>query len=61
MAHGMLDAIVPRHKMRRTLGQLIDILRPPKLRAAAKSRASAKARTVAAAKPSRGKKSQSPK
>jgi acetyl-CoA carboxylase carboxyl transferase subunit beta len=30
MVHGMLDAIVPRHKMRSTLGQLIDILRPPK-------------------------------
>ena len=34
MAHGMLDAIVPRHRMRRTLGQLLDVLRPPKLRAA---------------------------
>jgi acetyl-CoA carboxylase carboxyl transferase subunit beta len=34
MVHGMLDAIVPRHKMRRTLGQLIDILRPPKPRTA---------------------------
>jgi len=51
MAHGMLDAIVPRHKMRRTLGQLIDILRPPKLRVKAKSRATAKPRTEAAAKP----------
>jgi acetyl-CoA carboxylase carboxyl transferase subunit beta len=51
MAHGMLDAIVPRHKMRRTLGQLIDILRPPKLRVKAKSRATAKPRTAAAAKP----------
>ena len=39
MAHGMLDAIVPRHKLRPTLGQLIDILRPPKHRAAAKSAA----------------------
>ena len=39
MAHGMLDAIVPRHKLRPTLGQLIDILRPPKPRAAAKSAA----------------------
>jgi acetyl-CoA carboxylase carboxyl transferase subunit beta len=39
MAHGMLDAIVPRHKMRPTLGQLLDILRPPRNRAAAKSSA----------------------
>ena len=56
MAHGMLDAIVQRHKMRRTLGQLIDILRPPKLRAAAKALAkpsgTAKAR-IAAAKPTK--------
>jgi acetyl-CoA carboxylase carboxyl transferase subunit beta len=44
MAHGMLDAIVPRHKMRRTLGQLIDILRPPKARAMVKSRARTKSR-----------------
>jgi acetyl-CoA carboxylase carboxyl transferase subunit beta len=44
MAHGMLDAIVPRHKMRRTLGQLIDILRPPKARAIVKSRARTKSR-----------------
>jgi acetyl-CoA carboxylase carboxyl transferase subunit beta len=36
MAHGMLDAIVPRHRMRPTLGQLLDILRPPKPRAAKK-------------------------
>jgi len=47
MAHGMLDAIVPRHKMRRTLGQLIDILRPPKLRATAKPRTKAKPRGTA--------------
>jgi acetyl-CoA carboxylase carboxyl transferase subunit beta len=39
MAHGMLDAIVPRHRMRPTLGQLLDILRPPKNRAAKKSAA----------------------
>jgi acetyl-CoA carboxylase carboxyl transferase subunit beta len=38
MAHGMLDTIVPRHKMRPTLGQLLDILRPPKPPAAAKPR-----------------------
>jgi len=37
MAHGMLDAIVPRHKIRPTLGQLLDILRPPKNRAATKA------------------------
>jgi acetyl-CoA carboxylase carboxyl transferase subunit beta len=61
MAHGMLDAIVPRHKMRRTLGQLIDILRPPKLSATAKSRAAAKPRTAAAAKVSPRKKSHRPK
>src|SRR3984893_4967431 len=36
MAHGMLDAIVPRHRMRATLGQLLDILRPPKNRSARK-------------------------
>jgi acetyl-CoA carboxylase carboxyl transferase subunit beta len=29
LAHGMLDAIVPRHRMRHTLGQLLTILRPP--------------------------------
>jgi len=29
LAHGMLDAIVPRHKMRYTLGQLLTMLRPP--------------------------------
>ncbi len=46
MAHGMLDAIVPRHKMRPTLGQILDILRPPKPRAAAK-RAAAKKPTAA--------------
>jgi acetyl-CoA carboxylase carboxyl transferase subunit beta len=56
MAHGMLDAIVPRHKMRRTLGQLIDILRPPKLRAAAKPRATAKPRAPALVKPLRSTK-----
>src|SRR5712671_3352891 len=28
MAHGMLDAIVPRHKMRFTLAQLLTMLRP---------------------------------
>ena len=28
LAHGMLDAIVPRHRMRYTLGQLLTILRP---------------------------------
>jgi len=39
MTHGMLDAIVPRHKMRPTLGQLLDILRPPKPRTSAKSSA----------------------
>jgi acetyl-CoA carboxylase carboxyl transferase subunit beta len=61
MAHGMLDAIVPRHKMRRTLGQLIDILRPPKLSATAKSRAAAKPRTAVAAKTSSRKKSRGPK
>jgi len=61
MAHGMLDAIVPRHKMRRTLGQLIDILRPPKLSATAKSRAAAKPRTAVAAKTSSRKKSPGPK
>jgi len=49
MAHGMLDAIVPRHRMRATLGQLIDILRPPKTRVAKKSSAS---RTKKAPKPS---------
>jgi acetyl-CoA carboxylase carboxyl transferase subunit beta len=37
MAHGMLDAIVPRHRMRPTLGQLLDILRPPKNRSAKKA------------------------
>lgn len=40
MAHGMLDAIVPRHRMRPTLGQLLDVLRPPKPRVARKSAAS---------------------
>lgn len=30
MAHGMLDAIVPRHKLRYTLGRLLAILRPPR-------------------------------
>jgi acetyl-CoA carboxylase carboxyl transferase subunit beta len=34
MAHGLLDVIVPRHRMRVTLGQLLDVLRPPKNRAA---------------------------
>ncbi len=38
MAHGMLDAIVPRHKMRFTLGRLLAILRPPRPRRAAQSR-----------------------
>jgi acetyl-CoA carboxylase carboxyl transferase subunit beta len=61
IAHGMLDAIVPRHKMRRTLGQLIDILRPPKLSARAKPRAAAKPRVAAAAKTPQRKKSQRPK
>jgi acetyl-CoA carboxylase carboxyl transferase subunit beta len=28
LAHGMLDAIVPRHKLRYTLGQLLTMLRP---------------------------------
>lgn len=28
LAHGMLDAIVPRHQMRHTLGQLLTMLRP---------------------------------
>jgi acetyl-CoA carboxylase carboxyl transferase subunit beta len=56
MAHGMLDAIVPRHKMRRTLGQLIDILRPPKLRAAAKPRATAELHAPTAVKPVRSTK-----
>lgn len=38
LAHGMIDAIVPRHKMRHTLAQLLTILRPPRaLRAAAAS------------------------
>jgi acetyl-CoA carboxylase carboxyl transferase subunit beta len=41
MTHGMLDAIVPRHKMRPTLGQLLDILRPPKPPQAAKTKSSA--------------------
>jgi len=40
MAHGMLDAIVPRHRMRATLGQLLDVLRPPKNRAGKARRAS---------------------
>jgi len=56
MAHGMLDAIVPRHKMRRALGQLIDILRPPKPRAKARSRL-----TVGSAKKRRGKEPAKPK
>ncbi len=30
MAHGMLDAIVPRHKMRYTLGRMLTALRPPR-------------------------------
>ncbi|MBE3604859.1 acetyl-CoA carboxylase carboxyltransferase subunit beta [bacterium] len=30
MAHGMLDAIVPRHKLRYTLGRLLAALRPPR-------------------------------
>lgn len=30
MAHGMLDAIVPRHKLRYTLGRLLTALRPPR-------------------------------
>jgi acetyl-CoA carboxylase carboxyl transferase subunit beta len=29
LAHGMLDAIVPRHKLRYTLAQLTSMLRPP--------------------------------
>ncbi len=29
LAHGMLDAIVPRHQIRFTLGHLLGILRPP--------------------------------
>jgi acetyl-CoA carboxylase carboxyl transferase subunit beta len=28
LAHGMLDAIVPRHRMRHTLGQMLTMLRP---------------------------------
>ena len=48
MAHGMLDTIVPRHKMRPTLGQLLDILRPPKPPAASKRRPAGK---PAAARP----------
>jgi acetyl-CoA carboxylase carboxyl transferase subunit beta len=35
LAHGMLDAIVPRHKLRYTLGQLLTMLRPPAARATA--------------------------
>jgi len=35
LAHGMLDAIVPRHKLRYTLGQLLTMLRPSAARAAA--------------------------
>ncbi len=38
MAHGMLDAIVPRHKMRFTLGRLLAILRPPRPLRAPKNR-----------------------
>lgn len=38
MAHGMLDAIVPRHKMRFTLGRLLAILRPPRPPRAPKNR-----------------------
>jgi acetyl-CoA carboxylase carboxyl transferase subunit beta len=34
LAHGMLDAIVPRARMRPTLGQLLDVLRPPRPRVA---------------------------
>lgn len=34
LAHGMLDAIVPRHKLRYTLGQLLTMLHPPVTRAA---------------------------
>jgi acetyl-CoA carboxylase carboxyl transferase subunit beta len=32
LRHGMLDAIVPRHRMRATLGQLLGMLRPRPLR-----------------------------
>jgi acetyl-CoA carboxylase carboxyl transferase subunit beta len=38
LAHGMLDAIVPRHKMRYTLGQLLAMLHPPQSRFNAKPR-----------------------
>jgi acetyl-CoA carboxylase carboxyl transferase subunit beta len=39
LAHGMLDAIVSRHKMRYTLGQLLTMLRPPKRDVTARPRA----------------------
>ncbi|MGH7933149.1 MAG: acetyl-CoA carboxylase, carboxyltransferase subunit beta [Candidatus Binataceae bacterium] len=42
LAHGMLDAIVPRHRMRFTLGQLLTILRPPARSAAASARRSSR-------------------
>ncbi len=38
MAHGMLDAIVPRHKLRYTLGRLLTALRPPRLSPAVSGR-----------------------
>jgi acetyl-CoA carboxylase carboxyl transferase subunit beta len=38
LAHGMLDAIVTRHKMRYTLGQLLTMLRQPRNRVTARSR-----------------------
>jgi acetyl-CoA carboxylase carboxyl transferase subunit beta len=34
MAHGMLDMIVPRHRMRATLGQLLTMIRPARAKAA---------------------------
>lgn len=39
LAHGMLDAIVPRHKLRYTLGQLLTMLRPPARRTVARASA----------------------
>src|SRR5207245_7616269 len=41
LAHGMLDAIVPRHRMRATLGRLLGMLR---LRSLRPSRSRARAR-----------------
>ena len=38
LAHGMIDAIVPRHRMRHTLAQLLSMLRPFRVPAASKRR-----------------------